>query len=296
MHDLHDGDDEPHPRRQPRQLRGGVFPWHALLQLRDQVGHRDVDETARGDDEQVGEQRLPRPDDEVADHAAGHGRQPRQRVVGQRPAPREACVEQHDVVAHLLRDLVRDDRQRGHDAQAHVGQEGGRDDHAVAEVVDAVADQHAPAPLPGLQRVEVVVVVVPVAFVVVRVAVQLGLLEQEEEQQPREQRGEQRLRVGATLERLGQDIEQRGGEQHAGRQADQVLDHARQQRHRQAGRDDDRQQAAEQGREDDVAERHGRAAPRRVAPAAARRSGRGEAPTQLRSEGLSMSRLHCAIS
>ena len=80
---------------------------------------------------------------------------------------------------------MRDDGQRRHDAQVRVGQEGGGDDHAVAEVVDAVADQHAPAAAAGLLGVEAVVVVVVrvVAFVVVAVAVQLGLLEQEEEQQ-----------------------------------------------------------------------------------------------------------------
>ena len=81
-------------------------------------------------------------------------------------------------------------------------------------------------PRPGLLRVEVVMVVVAVAFVVVAVAVQLGLLQQEEEQQPAQQRGEQRLRAGLALEGLGQHVEQRGGQQHAGRQAHQVLHHA----------------------------------------------------------------------
>jgi hypothetical protein len=41
-------------------------------------------------------------------------------------------------------------------AQLRVGQEGGGDDHAVAEVVDAVAQQHAPATAAGLLGVEVV--------------------------------------------------------------------------------------------------------------------------------------------
>ena len=98
-----------------------------------------------GHDQQVGEQRLPRADDVVADDAADHGGEPGDGVEEQRPGAREAGVEQDDVVADLLRDLVGDDRQRGHDAQAGVGEEGGGDDDAVAEVVDAVAEDHAPA-------------------------------------------------------------------------------------------------------------------------------------------------------
>ena len=50
-----------------------------------------------------------------------------------------------------------------------------------------------------------VVVVMPVAFVMVRVAQQRDLLQQEEAQQPGQQRGEQRTRVGAGFEGLGQE-------------------------------------------------------------------------------------------
>ncbi|MNY45712.1 hypothetical protein D3C86_1808330 [compost metagenome] len=60
-----------------------------------------------------------------------------------------------------------------------------------------------------------VVVVVPVALVVVRVTQQRDLFQQEEAEQPRQQRAEQRARVGAGLERLGQRMQQRGGQQHA---------------------------------------------------------------------------------
>jgi len=69
MHDPQHDDDECHAGDEPEQLRGGVLERHALLQLRSQVGHDDVDEAARGDDEKVRKQRLPRPDDEVADDA-----------------------------------------------------------------------------------------------------------------------------------------------------------------------------------------------------------------------------------
>ena len=44
------------------------------------------------------------------------------------------------------------------------------DDDTIAEVVDAVAEQHAPAATPGLLLVEMVMVVVTVALVMVRVA------------------------------------------------------------------------------------------------------------------------------
>ena len=77
-------------------------------------------------------------------------------------------------------------------------------------------------PRPGLLGVEVVVVVVAVALVVVGVAVQLGLFQQEEEQQPAEQREEQLVRADMALEGLGQHVQQGRAQQHAGRQADQV--------------------------------------------------------------------------
>ena len=100
--------------------------------------------------------------------------------------------------------------------------------------MDAVAEDHAPAAAPGLLAVEAVMVVVRVALVVVAVAIELGLLEQEEEQQAGQQRREQALRAGLAVERLGQDVEQRGAEQHAGRQADEVVHHPRQHADRQA--------------------------------------------------------------
>jgi hypothetical protein len=79
---------------------------------------------------------------------------------------------------------------------------------------------------------------VAVALVVVGVAVELGLLQQPEEQQPAQQRAEQRLRSGRALEGLGQHVQQRRAQQHAGRQADQPLDDAAEHRQRQRGGDD----------------------------------------------------------
>ena len=60
------------------------------------------------------------------------------------------------------------------------------------------------------------------------VAIELGLLEQEEEQQAEQQGREQRLRRRLGRERLGQYVEQRGREQHARRQAHQVVHDPRQ--------------------------------------------------------------------
>ena len=128
---------------------------------------------------------------------------------------------------------------------------------------------HAPAAPARLLLVEAVVVMVRVALVVVAVPVELGLLEQEEEQQAAEQGREQRLRAGLALERLGQDVEQRGAEQHAGRQAHQVLDQPRQHRQRQPGGDDDRQHAAGEGGEDDPGEGHAAPLARAARPTAA---------------------------
>ncbi len=110
-------------------------------------------------------------------------------------------------------------RHHGHgrdDAQLHIRQEGGGDDDAVAEVVDAVAQQDAQAPLAGLVGIKLVVVVVTVPLVVVAVAIELGLLQQPEGQQADQEGEEQVVRIGgAALESLGQHVQQRSAQQHA---------------------------------------------------------------------------------
>ncbi len=117
------------------------------------------------------------------------------------------------------------DGHRRHRAQPGVGDEGRGDDHAVAEVVHAVAHQHRVTAAAGLLGVEGVMVIMTVAFVVVHVAEQLDLLEQPEEQQPRQQRCEQHLRSRPAMPRmtgvigtkgLGQDMQQGGAQQHTG--------------------------------------------------------------------------------
>ena len=151
---------------------------------------------------------------------------------------------------------MRNDGQRRQHSQSPVGQEGGRDDDAVAKVVDAVAHQNRPAAAPGLLFVVVVVMLVAVAFVVMAVPVQLGLLEQEEEQQSCKQRGEQRMRAGLALEGLRQHVQQRGAQQHADRQADHVFDDAAEQLHGHCGCNEHRQHATGQRGEHDVEQRH----------------------------------------
>ena len=70
-----------------------------------------------------------------------------------------------------------------------------------------------------------VMVVTTVALVVMR-AVQLPSSVKKNSSPP-EQRREQALRAGLRLERLRQHVQQRGAQQHAGRQADQALHQAR---------------------------------------------------------------------
>ena len=108
----------------------------------------------------------------------------------------------------------------------------------------------------GLFHIELVVVVVAIAFVVVVMPVELGLFQQPEEQQPAQQRQEQRMRVAATLEGLGQHMQHRRAQQHAHRQADQVLDQAPQHAHGQRRGNGHRQQAAGQGGNNDVEQGH----------------------------------------
>ena len=64
------------------------------------------------------------------------------RFSDQRAPARHARMQQHREVADFLRDFVRHDGQRRHDAEVHVGEEGRGDQHAVEHVVQGIADQH----------------------------------------------------------------------------------------------------------------------------------------------------------
>jgi hypothetical protein len=78
-------------------------------------------------------------------------------------------MQQHREGADFLRDLVGHDGQRRDDAQVHVGEEGGSDQHAVEQVVQGVTHQHQRAAglAPGVVVVGGVVVVVVVSVTVV---------------------------------------------------------------------------------------------------------------------------------
>ncbi len=61
-------------------------------------------------------------------------------------------MQQYQEIAHFLRNLVRDDRKRGHDAEVMVGEERRGDQHAVHEVVERVADDDHGAAAPVIVR------------------------------------------------------------------------------------------------------------------------------------------------
>ena len=69
----------------------------------------------------------------------------------------------------------------------------------------------------------VVVPFMSCAMVLVAVVPQLGLVQQEEEHQACQQHREQQVRVATVLEGLGQQVHEGGGQQGAGRQAQEVL-------------------------------------------------------------------------
>jgi hypothetical protein len=160
---------------------------------------------------------------------------------------------QHHQVAHVVRHLVRQHRQRGDHAQAQVGHEGRGDQDAVAETMHAVTGEYGPAArLVGMGMGMGMAIVgrgVPVGMrvalrvlmgvvmrrrgrhlvvVFVPVVPQLGLVQQEEEHQPHQQGEEQVVRAGLALERLGQQVQEGGGQQGACGQAQHVLGVARQ--------------------------------------------------------------------
>ena len=133
-------------------------------------------------------------------------------------------MHQHREVPHFLRDLVGEDRERGHHAKMRVGEEGGRDQHAVDEVVQAITDEReptrgiAPVVLVALRRIDRLGMTVPP---------QQELLEHEENRDAREQRHTDGvdLEGACTLDRVRYERQQRGGEQGAGRETDRMRHH-----------------------------------------------------------------------
>ena len=170
--------------------------------------------------------------------------------------PREPRVDEHDVVSNLLRDFVGDDGRGGDPAQARLGQKRRSDEHPIAEIVDAVAHQHAPAAATGLVFVKAVVVVVGVVFVVVAMAIELGFFQQEKKHQTRQQGHKQGVWRLAGLEGFGQHVQQGRAQQHPRGQAHQVAHDQAQQGRGQGRRQQDRDQTADEGGENDERQDH----------------------------------------
>lgn len=99
----------------------------------------------------------------------------------------------------------------------------------VAKTVHAVAGQQRPAPGAGAMGMAVMVVVrvvvagVGVVVVLMPVVPELGLVEEEEKHHAHQQGGKQLLGPGLRLEGLWQQVHEGGGQQRAGRQAQQML-------------------------------------------------------------------------
>ncbi len=114
----------------------------APVQARDEVRHRHVQQAGGGHAQREGQQSHRGFQREVTHHAADHGGEAGQQVERQRPAARNARMQQHGEVADFLGNLVRHDGHRGDQPQVHVGEKGGGDQHAVEHVVQGIAHQH----------------------------------------------------------------------------------------------------------------------------------------------------------
>src|SRR6267142_235070 len=118
-------------------------------------------------------------------------------------------MEQDQEVPYLLRYLVRDDRGRRDDAELGAVQERRRDQHAVDEVVDRVADHDERAAAPMVVRL--LVAIVHFAVLGVAVAPKQQLLQHEEAEDAGEDRAGRLLRR-AAFERMRNHFEERRAE------------------------------------------------------------------------------------
>ena len=113
-------------------------------------------------------------------------------------------MQQHQEVADLLRYFVGDDRNRGHQAELDVGEEGGRDQNSIDEVVEGIADHdhHAGAAMIVLRCLRLVCL----ALLFVAVPPQHQFLEHEKEQNAREYGGGRLLDTAGNGECVRQDV------------------------------------------------------------------------------------------
>ena len=157
-------------------------------------------------------------------------------------------------VADLVRDLVRHHGQGREHPEVHVHQERPRDDDAVGEVVERVADQDRHAAASSFMAIVPVRMVMQVALVVVRVMDQRELLGQEEAHDSSEDDPPKHVRIRFAVERLGQQVRDRRRKQQPGRHRHQFVDDPREVIEAEPRRERDRQQRRQQVGEDDVAE------------------------------------------
>ena len=134
----------------------------------------------------------------------------------------------------MVRHLVRQYRERRNGPQAQVSHKGRCNKYTIAEAVHAVTREHSPTA--RLRCVVMVMVmgmvarvpVVDMLVVLMAVVPQLGLVQQEKEHQPHQQREKQVVRTRLTFKGLGQQVHEGRGHQRTCSQAQHVLGVARQ--------------------------------------------------------------------
>ena len=120
-------------------------------------------------------------------------------------------MQENDEVADFLRDFVRDDRGRGDHTELGALQKRRRDQDAVDEVVETVADDdHEPA---AAAAARVGVMVVGLAVLDMAMPPQHELLQNEEREDTCEHRGKQRLNVPGAADRVREDLQEDRAEQ-----------------------------------------------------------------------------------
>ncbi len=224
------------------------------MQAGDQVRHGDVEQARRCDREHGRKHVLHRGERSIAGEAAQQGRDPGSQVVGERASACVPGVQQHREVSDLLRNRMRDDRQRGCRAEREVGQKRGCDHDAIAEIVHAVADHDHQAGATAvaavrMRRAGALPVLSERLRVEVTVPPQNQFFQQKEQQQAAEH-GRHHAFGRPMLERVRKQFQKHGAEQRTDGKTDELGNPARVQRQR-AGGGEDRQHAAGETRDDD---------------------------------------------
>ena len=119
------------------QARPGIGP---AVQRRDQSRHGDVKKTTRGQGQRIRQRAEGTLQAEVRRYSPEDRGQSRGHVHEKGPAPGHARMDENREVPDTVRDLVGGHGKGRHQPEWEAGQEGGRDQHAIQGVVDAVAD------------------------------------------------------------------------------------------------------------------------------------------------------------